>query len=175
MKNSHFFFYISLLFFAACDNTASKTGTAGAGDTASVQPVYVTKKVSDIEPRLGDSDSLEVLYYDNPDGDSLRYTRYFTYTETKDSALVKSLVTELDQVYTQELRARRCRSEGKLYLLKGENILKTIYFSSRGDSCTYFYFIKDGAFIYLPLTKTAEEILKKNKQKARKPAGNINA
>ena len=157
--------FLALFFLFACDN-----GTPGKASnvTASASQEAVTKKVSDLESRLASADSLQVLYYDNSDGDSLRYSRYFTYNETTDTAQIKMLLKEMDQVYVQEPKARDCRSEGKLYLLRGEDVLKTVYFSTRGDSCRYFYFIKDGSFVYFPLTNKAAMFLKENKQKARK-------
>jgi hypothetical protein len=168
MKKAIFFLFLPLLFLLACKNGGTEIKTPG--DTAVTDASYVTKKVSDIEPYLQNADSLQVLYYNNPDDDSLRYTRYFTYTETRDTTLIKSLVNELNQVYVQEPKTRSCRSEGKFYLLKGEDILKTIYFSTRGDSCSYFYFIKDGLFTYFPMTEVAKNLLKEKKQLARKPA-----
>jgi hypothetical protein len=167
MTRSVFLLIFSLLLLYACGNTATET-TANR-DTGSVKNVSVTKRVSDIEPGLQAADSLQVLYYDNPDGDSLRYTRFFTYTETNDSAQIKTLINELDQVYVQEPKTRPCRSEGKLYLLRGEDILKTVYFSTRGDSCRYFYFIRDGVFIYFPVTEKAVKFLTGTRQNARKP------
>ena len=166
-KRNLFHLLLPLFFLAACNNNS--TGKRDSGDTAAAPESSVTKKVYDIEPRLIDADSLQVLYYDNPDGDSLRYTRFFTYTETGDTAQVKALVQEMNGVYVQEPKGRRCRSEGKFYLLKGEDIVKTVYFSTRGDSCSYFYFIKDGTFIYFPLTERAATFLKENRQKAKKP------
>lgn len=154
------------LFLFSCTNSGE---TTQASDSTAATPVSITKTVSAIEPGLYRADSLQVLFYDDPDGDSLRYTRYFTYTETDDTAQIRSLLQELDQVYVQEPKARPCRSEGKLYLLKGEDVLKTVYFSARQDSCRYFYFIKDGAFVYLPLTDAAENWLKERRKMAKKP------
>ena len=132
--------------------------------TDDVSPV--TKKDFDTEPALQRADSLQVLFYDDPDADSLRYTRYFTWLGTSDAAQIKLFVNEINQVYVQEPNLRNCRSEGKLFLLDGETVLKTVYFSTRQDSCRYLYFIKDGTFVYLPLTETAEAWLKKRRGEA---------
>jgi hypothetical protein len=166
MKRFFFGLFLSSFFIVACDTSPGKATTAG---TDSASHVSIIKTVNDLEPALQKADSLQVIYYDNPDGDSLRYTRYFTYTETKDSTQVKRLVQQLNQVYVQEPKTRPCRSEGKLYLLRGEDILKTLYFSARGDSCRYFYFIRDGAFMYFPVTEDAQKFLQENRRMARKP------
>jgi hypothetical protein len=168
MKKTVFFFFVCATLLQACtDNRA--THAEGQKDTKAAQAVPVTKKVFDLEPALTGTDSLQVLFYDDPDGDSLRYSRFFTYTETTDTTQIGALLRELNQVYVQEPRARSCRSEGKLYLLKGEDVLKTVYFSARQDSCRYFYFIRNGNFIYLPLTAAAENWLQARRKVAKKP------
>jgi hypothetical protein len=168
MRNNSAFLFLFVFILFACTNTTSKPERAGGA--VFLPESQEPKTVNKIEPLLFKADSLQVVYYDNPGGDSLRYTRFFTLTETADTAQIKALLNEMNQVYVQEPGARACRSEGKLFLLRGEDILKTAYFSTRGDSCTYFYFIKDGSFIYFPLTETAANWLRMNKQKARKPA-----
>ena len=155
-----------MLLLAACTGTGSE-GKAGAPDTTAAG--RVAKTGFDLEPALATTDSLQVLFYDDPDGDSLRYSRYFTYAESADTAEVRPLLQELNRVYVQAPKTKDCRSEGKLYLLKGDVILKTVYFSAKQDSCRYFYFIKDGAFIYLPLSELAEAWLNERRQEAKKP------
>lgn len=164
--NLYPFFVLLLFFFFACGDAGNEKK---AGEATASAPPPVPKTVFNVEPGLIQADSLQVLYFDNPDGDSLRYTRYFRLMETGDTAKIKTLLREMNQVYVQEPNVRPCRSEGKLYLLKGENILRTVYFSSRGDSCTYFYFIKDGLFYYFPQTEAAADWLKAEAQRARKP------
>lgn len=158
---------ISFLSFFSCGNTTEEKGPTDeiptAANTAN-KPI----KISDIEPNLWKADSLQVLYYDNPDGDSLRYSRFFSYTEIDDSGKINSLLKELDQSFIKQDNKRGCRSEGKLFLMNKEDILKTIYFSTRGDSCSYMYFIKDGAFIYFSLTENAEKFFRENKKQAKK-------
>jgi hypothetical protein len=154
------------LLYACSDQNSKKKNSI---DTLPVNTIQQPKKVSDIEARLFKADSVQVIFYDNPDGDSLRYTRYFTYAETTDTAKINTLLQELNQVFVQQPTTRNCRSEGKIFLLNGEDILKTIYFSTRQDSCSYFYFIKDGNFIYLPITETAGQLVKDLKKSAKKP------
>jgi hypothetical protein len=172
MRKISAFFILSLFLLFACNSTTNEPKEAA--DTAIVQESQGPKKVSNMEPGLFNADSLQIVYYDNPDGDSLRYTRFFTLTETADAEQIKALLDEMNQRYVPESKGRPCRSEGKLFLLKGEDVLKTVYFSTRGDSCTYFYFIKDGSFIYFPLTKAADVILKEYKKRAPKPKGDFN-
>jgi hypothetical protein len=151
----------------ACNNT--NDNVSASEKEASANSTSGPKKVRDVEPDLWKADSLQILYYDNPDGDSLRYTRFFTYTATNDSAKVNTLLKEVNQVFVQQNETRECRSEGKLFLINKEDVLKTIYFSTRGDSCSYMYFIKDGSFIYFSLSKKARMFLQENKLLARKP------
>ena len=158
-------FYFVVTILIACQVAEKKEPKKGLSAGESHKP----KTVSKFEPSLFKTDSLQVIYYDDPDGDSLRYTRFFTYTETADTAVIKPLLKEVDQVFVQQDKIRNCRSEGKLYLLKGEEILRTLYFSTRSDTCSYLYFIKDGSFIYLPLTLVGKEILNNNRKNARKP------
>lgn len=168
MIKAFFFLFVSTTLLLACADSSTNKAN-GVRDTTMVATVPLTKRVFDREPALARADSLQVLFYDDPDGDSLRYARFFTLMETTDTAQVRSLLRELNQVYVQEPRTRPCRSEGKLYLLQGEDILKTVYFSARQDSCRYFYFIRDGAFIYFPLTDRAATWLQQSRQRAKKP------
>ena len=156
-----------MLFFFSCNN--STTNTTADDKTATNDSTLVPKTIRDIEPGLWKADSLQILYYDNPDGDSLRYTRYFTFIETADSVKVAALLNELDQVFVQYYKPKGCRSEGKLFLLNKEDVVKTVYFATRSDTCSYLYFIKDGSFIYFPLSDNAKKLLIKNKTLARKP------
>lgn len=167
MKSKSLLLFYLLFFLLACNSPESKKQLPAAITSAGSVPG--PQKVSSLEPALFQADSLQVVYYDNPDGDSLRYSRFFSFTETNDSSQVNTLLKELDQVYVQHHQPKSCRSEGKLYLLQGENILKTIYFSARKDSCTYFYFIKDGSFFYWPLTDKAGTLLKENRKFAHQP------
>lgn len=162
-----FFLFVSTILLACADNRNQKA--TDQKDTTGTAANPITKRVPDLEPALSQTDSLQVLFYDDPDGDSLRYSRFFSYTETTDTAQIQFLLQELNQIYVQEPEARPCRSEGKLYLLKGDDMVKTVYFSARQDSCRYFYFIKDGAFIYLPLTDRAAGWLQQCRQRAKKP------
>ena len=145
-------------------SNCSDTGNKKAASSERSTQETIANKVNDIEPSLFRADSLQIIYYDDPDGDSLRYSRYFTYTETGDTGTIKTFLRTINQAYVQQAKTRGCRSEGKLYFLKGEDILKTVYFSTGNDSCSYFYFIKDGSFIYLPLAQAAKQLLIEKKE-----------
>lgn len=167
MRINDIFLLLLIFFLLACN---SITGETKEDSPSAANPeTKAPQTVRDIEPNLSKADSLQILYYDNPDGDSLRYTRFFKLAETTDTSQINTLLNELNQVHVQEPKVRPCRSEGKLFLLKGEDVLKTIYFSTRGDSCRYFYFIKEGTFIYFPLTEKAMRLLQQSKGMARKP------
>ena len=94
---------------------------------------------------------------------------FFTYVNTTDSVVINSLLHDLEQPFEKANEVKECRSEGKIYLLGRQESLKTIYFSTRGDSCTYLYFIKDGAFFYFPLSENFKSILAIHRNKALKP------
>jgi hypothetical protein len=116
------------------------------------------------EPTLTKTDSLQIIYYDDPDGDSLRYTRYFKYIDVKDTAVINTLLANLLFPFEKRDSIKDCRSEGKLYLYdKKQEAIKTVYFSTRCDTCCYLYFIKEGAFYYSKLSDPFKRTLQENK------------
>lgn len=125
----------------------------------------------DLEPKLRKADSLQILYYDNPDGDSLRYTRFFQYIVTKDPTTINELLGNLSKPVEQRSEIKKCRSEGKIYIFgnQTEEPLKTIFFSTRCDTCCYLYYIKEGIFYYSPLSINFKNKLKENKALSRVP------
>lgn len=154
-----FIFFVAVLLISCSDKQTK------AADNSTV--VYTPKKGLEAEPVLQKTDSLQLLFYDNPDGDSLRYSRFYSYTISKDSALIKTLLNDLNQPFEQLGEVKDCRSEGKIYLFAEQEPAKTIYFSTRCDSCCYLYFIKDGAFLYFPLTKELNTLLNEEKLKGK--------
>jgi hypothetical protein len=133
---------------------------------------HTQKTTREFEPDLWKADSIQIIYYDDPDGDSLRYSRFFSYNAINDTGKINIILKEFDQSFAKQDHKRDCRSEGKLFLLNGEDVLKTVYFSTRSDSCSYLYFIKDGSFIYLPLSIQVKNFLNNNKKLAKKPGKN---
>jgi hypothetical protein len=160
--------FLLLISVLSCNNIKDETSNKSTRSVDLTQRMELLK-IQALEPDMWKADSAQVLYYDDPDGDSLRYSRFFTFTEIGDSAKVDGLLHELDQSFTKHNSKRDCRSEGKLYLLNKEDVLKTIYFSTRGDSCSYMYFIKDGSFIYFSMSDRAKKFFVENKRLAKKP------
>ena len=160
--------FVCMLSLFSCHTNTGKAGKETSRDsTTSID--YQKKTGLEAEPVLEKTDSVQILYFDDPDGDSSRYTRFFTYTNTRDSSIINSLLEDLKQPFQQHNEVKKCRSEGKIYLFGNDEPLKTIYYSTRCDSCCYTYFIKDGAFLYFPLSKKLRTFLTGNKSQAVKP------
>ena len=168
MVKASIYFFFSMFLFFSCSSVPDKTVDEIKVDSFGANE-YKKKTGLETEPVIGKTDSLQLVYYDNPDGDSLRYSRFFTYVNTTDSVVINSLLHDLEQPFETVNEVKKCRSEGKIYLLGRQESLKTIYFSTRGDSCTYLYFIKDGAFFYFPLSENFKSILAIHRNKALKP------
>jgi hypothetical protein len=168
MSRSVLFFCGIFLVIVACKNSTKKqTGTPPASDSSSLPAV---QSGLDAAPLLRQADSLQILYYDDPDGDSVRYTRFFQYTTTKDPQTIKELLASLDQPVEKRNEIKNCRSEGKIYVFdKRQEPIKTIYFSTRCDTCCYLYYIKEGNFYYSALSENCKVRLKENKALSRKP------
>ena len=161
MNRTALVFFCVLLISSCNDDTKSTAKDLPAA--------YQLKKGLEIEPGLKKTDSLQILFFNDPDGDSLRYTRFYSHTTSKDSTTINTLLEDLNQPFEQLKKIKKCRSEGKLYLFAGQEPLKTIYFSTRCDSCCYLYFIKDGAFLYFPLSIDFASVIANEKAKAQKP------
>jgi hypothetical protein len=141
---------------AACSNAPTEKSAAKTGEQLAI----------DIEPKLRNIDSVQLLYFDDPNGDSLRYTRYYKYTNSSDSTVINPLKRGLHQSFTTEANTRECRSEGKIYAYGKGEVLKTLYFNTGEDSCGYIYLISNGAFMYMKMTPGVRSILRQQKAKA---------
>lgn len=158
----------SLLLSCNSKEKKQQTGSELTKDTT----VNITVQTGlDAEPKLQKTDSLQILFYDNPDGDSLRYTRFFKYTITKDPTTINELLGNLSKPVEKLREVKQCRSEGKIYVFgkQTDEPLKTIYFSTRCDTCCYLYYIKEGVFYYSPLSINFKDKLKENKALSRAP------
>ena len=164
-----FILILCLNVLISCSDNPNRQAEVPAKTDSSVSDNYIRSQGLDIEPALKNTDSLQILFYDNPDGDSLRYTRFYQYATSKDSILINAVLADLNQPFEQRSEVKKCRSEGKMYMYGGANPLKTIYFSTRCDSCCYFYFIKEGNFLYFPLSDKMSANLKEIKATAKKP------
>lgn len=163
---------LSLLFviLQSCADTGKKNeATKQEISNGNNSEIRIANRGIDAEPRLLQTDSVQVLYYDEPDGDSLRYSRFYRYTITADSGTVKRLTAVFQESFADQLQPRACRSEGKMFLFAGEQEVKTVYFSTRCDTCCYFYFIKDGRFLYFSLDDSTRSLLRELKKKSIKP------
>lgn len=151
------------MFFSCQD--AKETGKEKTDSSQSISLIQTGKE---IEPKLFAADSIQMFFYDDPDGDSLRYARFYTYHNTSDTTIIKTITKILSQPVFQFTEAKKCRSEGKIYMLNNGEPVKTVYFSTRSEDCSYLYFIKDGLFYYFSATENLEEQLSQYKNKARK-------
>ncbi len=121
------------------------------------------------QPRMQKADSAEVIFYDDPDGDPKRYTRFYKSFPTEDSSVIQALKASVDKHFVRIEYPRECRSEGKFYLFADGNPMQTVYFSNRGDSCSHLYFIADGWFFYMDMDSTTVNLINRLKQMATKP------
>jgi hypothetical protein len=166
MKQKNLIGAAMLIWMLASCSDAVKEKTQQADNNAVIK---ISQTGLEHAPALRDTDSLQIIFYDNPDGDSLRFNRYFTYTDVSDTAAIKLLMHALDTTASLQTAVKKCRSEGKIYVYVKSEPVKTLYYSMRGAECTYIYYIKDGSFVYLPLRAHFRNFLQQQKQKAVKP------
>lgn len=162
MKRNIITGFLFFLIITGCANESGESKKALDATTKSATAL-------DLVPEVKGFDSLQVLYYNNPDGDSLRYTRFFTYISSKDSALINAVLNNLRQPFQEHAQVQPCRSEGKIYLYKGTNPVKTLYFSTRCNTCCHLYYIENGMFYYMDISPGAAELLNAYKASAIKP------
>jgi hypothetical protein len=162
MKLFVIFSFIFLLI--SCANNAKVDEVPATGDTV------VFRKGLDFIPDVKFTDSVQVLFYKDPDGDPERYTRFYTHVTLTDSGFTKSLLNSLDQSFQEFSQVKNCRSEGKMYLFKqgGNDPLQTVYFSTRCDSCCYVYYINNGLFYYMNMSNDLSQQLKSLRGKVAK-------
>jgi hypothetical protein len=160
---------IAFVFIFSNCNSNQKKGMENGNNDSSLVQVYKPKTGLEAEPSISLTDSIEILYYDNPDGDPERYTRFYKYTITTEQLIIDALLSELDQPFDENENAKSCRSEGKIYLFNGQQALKTIYFSTRCDTCCYIYYIRNGKFFYFPISEKFSRELRGNRENAKSP------
>lgn len=115
------------------------------------------------QPRIQKADSVEIMFYDNPDGDAKKYTRFYKWFPSSDSSIVKEMKQSVDKHFERIEKVKDCRSEGKMHFFAEGNPMQTVYFSNRGDSCNHLYFIADGWFFYMPMDSSTALKLKELK------------
>ncbi len=162
--------FFSFTLLQSCSgNDPKKKNTDPKKPGSDTADIRIANTGFDAVPRLRETDSIQVLYYDDPDGDSVRYSRFYKYTITTDSLVIQQLLSGFEKSFNESLMTRACRSEGKMYLFADEREVKTIYFSTRCDSCCYLYFIRDGRFLYVDMNDTVRSVISKLKKESRKP------
>lgn len=163
-------FFLSCIFIAfnvACSSPRSENVTVNPTGNDTI----VFRKGIDLVTGVKFTDSVQVLFYKNPDGDPKRYTRFFKNITVTDSSFTHSLLRSLDQPFQEYSQVKDCRSEGKMYLFQqsGNEPLQTIYFSTRCDSCCYVYYINNGMFYYMNISKELTQHLNSLRSKAKEP------
>jgi hypothetical protein len=170
---SKLFFWPSLLCFLiyACgENRVSKEPIdANAAYFNSIKHMTGLE----FQPRIQQADSVQVLFYDNPDGDPKRYTRFYTWYPSSEPSVVTFMKSSVAKHFERIEKVKDCRSEGKIHFFAGENPMQTLYFSNRGDTCNHLYFIADGWFFYMPMDSSTALKLKELKTLAYEPPTEI--
>lgn len=125
----------------------------------------------EFQPRIQKADSVEVIFYTDPDGDPKRYTRFYTLFPSTDTAIVNAMKQSVDKHFERIEKVKDCRSEGKIHFFAAGNPQQTVYFSNRGDSCNHLYFIADGWFFYMPMDSATSDRIRELKLKSFTPPG----
>lgn len=157
------FLFCSVVIMTACN--------AGGDEKKNSADTTASNQTAGLHTLPGKIDSVQVIYYDDPEGDSLRYTRYFTYATTADSVLISGLVSDIQQITDTLDGPRKCRSEGKMYVFAGkpDEPIKTLYFSTRCDTCCYLYYIQNGMFYYSGISESSVQKIRQLKASAVQP------
>lgn len=159
-----------LIFFCSCRQMQHQPGDANLAFYDSIKHLTGTE----FDQRLISNDSVHFFFYDNPDGDPKRYTRFYIDYGTRDSLVLKALEAGCQQRFERTEHVRPCRSEGKVYFFEKGIPKQTLYFSNRGDSCSHIYFIKDGWFYYMKMDSSVAQLIRDIRPFARKDPGDTN-
>ncbi|MGZ5253232.1 MAG: hypothetical protein ACXWV4_02555 [Flavitalea sp.] len=108
-------------------------------------------------PELTSTDSVEILYFDEPDND-----RYFTYLPTTNKEFIGSLVEDLSEHSIEEFE---CFKKGKIYMFSKGKIFTTVYFSH--EQCDVLRFIHNGKVYYFKPSDETKKLLSDMKPKAK--------
>lgn len=91
---------------------------------------------TDILPGLALIDSVDILFFREPENQ-----RFYTYVSTSDPALIRPLQVNCG---TAIIDNDNCKKEGKIYCYRRGNIITTLYYGYKDDSCSFLRFIKNG-------------------------------
>jgi hypothetical protein len=128
--------------------------------------VVADSSATNIDNRLLDTDSVVLVYYDDPyDADSLRYTRYYKQVSVAGIDSLGALQKQLMATMKKGEKSA-CRGEGKIWCFSKGKIFQTLYFSTRCDDCCFIYLIRDGNFYYSKLQDEFADWLKQGKERA---------
>lgn len=162
-----------LFYLVSCNNQNAGNIKKGDKDSSNIPETVLLRTGLQVEPLLLKADSLQVLYFDEPYGDSLRYTRFFRYVTIKDTLLVKKFIHEFDKIYRDTyIVDKECRSEGKIIAYTGSEPVKTIFFATgefKRTPCKYLYFIKNGIFYYFPVSDDFASVINEYKRRSKAP------
>jgi hypothetical protein len=148
------FFFIFFIVFSGC-NDDDQVASNAEQDSSKEDVLYASQLI----PGLSNIDSLQVVFYNDPLGDSIKYTRYFRFIEMGDEGSVHTILQQMEMPLVLRTTRDTCRSDGKIFLLKMGEPVKTIYFTNRCAECCHLYFIKDGLFYYQPLHDNMRKFL----------------
>ena len=156
----YFFFFFALMIMGCQANNSNDQSASSKSQT---------KNLSIATSILKDIDSLQILYYDDPNGDSLRYSRFYRFISLSDSITINQLQKNLSQPFETLPGKKDCRSDGKIYAYGQSEVVKTIYFNTTKSNCKYLYYIQNGSFIYFKLDEALKVILINYKKNAIAP------
>ncbi|MCU0374122.1 MAG: hypothetical protein MUF24_02340 [Chitinophagaceae bacterium] len=152
------------------DSSVDSSSNAPVGD-ANVAYYNSIRHLTGLQfqPRVQKGDSIQLVYYKNPDGEAKRYSRFYTEYNSTDTVLVNALRKSIDKHFVRIEKVKDCRNEGKFHFFSGGNPMQTVYFANRGDSCNHLYFIQDGWFFYMDMDSSTAQLLKAYRSRAVSP------
>jgi len=159
------FLAVVVISVASCD---SRPNTSVPKQPAE-KPVV---KGIDLDERINSTDSVVVVFYDDPyTADSSKYTRFYKqYGTTSGTEIIRPLLNNLELPFTKLEKVKACRSEGKLWLYAKGKIFQTIYFTFTKSSCAFIYLIKDGFFFYMDIQQSFSDQLRAIQKLVKAPA-----
>jgi hypothetical protein len=148
-------FLILFIIFCGCNDDLQLASSPEKDSSFSEDVLSASRLI----PGLSNIDSMQVVFFNDPFGDSIKYTRYFQFSEMRDEASVNTILQQMEMPLVLRTIRDTCRSDGKIFLLAKGDPVKTIYFTNRCGECCHLYFIKDGIFYYQPLHDNMRKFL----------------
>lgn len=155
-----FFLLVMIAFLSSCTQYDRKPAEKPAVKSADPIHDYHGQPISELDKRLLLTDSLAFIFYKDPYGkDSLRYSRYYTQYNTKDTMHVSALLSSLQFDSQRFEKKKPCRNEGKIWCFSQGDIVQTIYFSLLQPGCYHAFIIINGQFYYTPMQAGMEQMI----------------